>query len=87
MGLVYILQSLKNFRYYIGSTNDLERRVIEHNSGHTSYDRANKPFQLLFHQTYSSLKEARKIEKKIKKAKSKKLLEQIILDGIIKLKV
>jgi hypothetical protein len=30
-GYIYILQSLKNQRFYIGSTNDLERRVVEHN--------------------------------------------------------
>ncbi|KKQ78844.1 MAG: hypothetical protein UT01_C0058G0001, partial [Candidatus Daviesbacteria bacterium GW2011_GWA1_38_7] len=30
MGVVYILQSQVNQRYYIGSTCDLERRLIEH---------------------------------------------------------
>ncbi|NPV12215.1 MAG: GIY-YIG nuclease family protein [Ignavibacteria bacterium] len=31
---VYILHSLKTNRYYVGQTNDLERRLMYHNSGY-----------------------------------------------------
>jgi len=34
---VYILQSLKNSRFYIGSTTDLNRRLQEHLSGRSTY--------------------------------------------------
>ena len=33
MYFVYILQSLKDNKRYIGSTNEIQRRVEEHNSG------------------------------------------------------
>lgn len=36
MGIIYILQSLVNSRYYLGSTNDLDRRLEQHNSGRLS---------------------------------------------------
>ncbi|MBI2096105.1 MAG: GIY-YIG nuclease family protein, partial [Candidatus Taylorbacteria bacterium] len=32
MFYVYVLRSLKNGRFYIGCTNNLERRIFEHNS-------------------------------------------------------
>ena len=86
-GFVCIIQSLKNQRFYIGSTNDLERRVFEHNSGKNKYTRLNKPFKLVFSQEYTNLTEARKVESKIKKYKSKIILEKIINDGFCKVKV
>ncbi|MEI6479299.1 MAG: GIY-YIG nuclease family protein [bacterium] len=33
MWFVYILKSLKDGRYYIGSTSDIEKRVERHNHG------------------------------------------------------
>jgi predicted GIY-YIG superfamily endonuclease len=35
MAWVYILQSGKTQRFYIGSTNDFARRLEEHQRGHT----------------------------------------------------
>ena len=44
MKIVYLLQSLKDVsRYYVGSTDQLTQRVVEHNSGssiHTAKHRA-----------------------------------------------
>ncbi len=35
MGFLHILQSESSGRYYIGSTNDLKRRLSEHRRDHT----------------------------------------------------
>ena len=86
-GYVYILQSLKNQRFYIGSTNDLERRFIEHNLGKTKYTSLNKPFKMVFSQEYENLEMARKVEFKLKSFKSRKILEEIIGDGFCKINV
>jgi putative endonuclease len=52
-GYVYILKSLNTGRFYIGSTNDIHRRIIEHQSGKTTYvSRYIKPFQIVFIQEY-----------------------------------
>lgn len=80
MGIVYILR-LNNDQYYIGSTNDLERRIIEHNSGHTPSIRYKLPAKLLFHQEFATLKEARQTEYKLEKQKSRKLIEEILRRG------
>ena len=86
MGLVYILQSLVNQRYYIGSTNDLRRRFKEHNDGRSSYTKSTRPFRLVFSQKYSTLGEARRIEYKLKKFKNRSIIERIIEDKHIRIK-
>ncbi len=84
-GYVYILQSLKNDRFYIGSTNNLEKRLIEHNQGKSTYTNLTKPFKIIFSQEFDNLSIARKIEYKIKSFKSKKVIISIIESGKIKI--
>ncbi|KKR31469.1 MAG: Excinuclease ABC subunit C [Candidatus Gottesmanbacteria bacterium GW2011_GWC2_39_8] len=84
-GTVYILQSLVNLRYYIGSTSDFNRRIIEHQSGKSKYTKLIKPFKVVFRQEFASIIEARRIEYKLKKLKSRTIIEKIIKDGFIKL--
>ncbi|MBC8174547.1 MAG: GIY-YIG nuclease family protein [Candidatus Marinimicrobia bacterium] len=43
----YILFSESHDRYYIGHTDRLEERIIEHNSGHTKSTRYGCPFHWL----------------------------------------
>ena len=87
VGYVYILKSLKNGKYYVGSTDNLERRIFEHNSGKSKYTRLSKPFELVFSQEFETLVLARKVEFKLKSFKSKKIIEQIIEDGVCRMKV
>ena len=75
---VYILQSLKNRRFYIGSTDSLERRLIEHNRGKTKSTRFLRPFELKYKERYNTRIEARQREFYLKKLKSKKYLEKLI---------
>ena len=83
-GYVYILKSLKNNRFYIGSTTNLQRRLIEHNSGRSTYTSFTRPFELIFYQKFDSITIAKKIEFKIKQFKSKKVIINIIESGEIK---
>lgn len=85
MGFVYILQSEKTGRYYIGSTVDVERRLGEHNSGQTVSLRYQRPLRVVFQKKYDTILEARRSELLLKKYKSRKILEQIISDKEIKL--
>ena len=59
MAWVYILFSQKRNRYYIGSTENIERRVIEHNRGHTRWTRQGIPWVLMFSQETTTLNQAR----------------------------
>ena len=78
MPVVYILQSEKNNSYYIGSTNNLERRLYEHNSGMVTYTRKLRPMVLKLSKECETLLDARKLERKIKKLKRKDLIERMI---------
>jgi len=82
---VYILR-LNNGQYYLGSTSDLDKRLIEHNSGKTKGIRYKLPATLIFHQEFETIEQARQTEYKIKKMKSRKIIERIIEDGEIKIK-
>ena len=84
MTYVYILQSQKNGRYYIGSTNNPQIRLQQHNDGQVTATKYTRPFVLVFKQMFETQKEARVIEAKLKKFKSRRIIEQIIADGIIK---
>jgi len=89
VGHIYILKSLKNGKYYVGSTDNLERRFFEHNSGcdKSKFTRDNRPFELVFSQEYKNLEIARKIEYRLKSFKSRKILEEIVKDGVCNLTI
>lgn len=75
---VYILQSLKNGRYYIGSTENPEKRLAEHNGGKTKSIRYLTPFELKYKESYNTRVEARRREAYLKKLKSRKYLEKLV---------
>ena len=83
---VYILKS-ETGKFYIGSTNNITRRLQQHHSGHTKTTRNMGTFTLVFKQEYSSLESARKIEKKIKKLKRRDYIENMIKEGYIRLEL
>ncbi len=67
MWCVYILKSEKDQSLYIGKTNNLNRRISEHNSGHTQSLKSKIPLTLLESIKCSSEPEARLLEKEYKK--------------------
>ena len=87
MAFVYILQSTRDGRYYIGSTTNIESRLLHHKGGHTPSTKRFGSITLVFKQEYKTLPEARKIEYHIKKLKRKDYIKKIIDDGYIKTKL
>ena len=80
---VYILKD-ETGKFYIGSTDNLERRMKQHISGHTQTIKTMNNPKLVLAQEYQSLNIARKIERKIKKLKRRDYIEKMIQDGYIK---
>lgn len=66
MFCVYLLKSNKDKDLYIGFTNNLERRVKEHNNGLVSSTKLRKPFELAYFEGYKSEKDARHREENLK---------------------
>lgn len=78
MFYLYILKNEETNRYYIGSTDNIERRLKQHLSGKTRTTRILKTDKLVYKETYQTLLEAREREKKLKSYKSKKYIEWLI---------
>jgi putative endonuclease len=77
MSWVYIL-SLNNGKYYIGSTNNLQQRISDHSHGKSPYTKKFLPIKLEFSQEYPDISSANKMERYLKKLKSRKIIKQII---------
>ena len=68
MLFVYLLKSLKDESLYIGLTNDLERRLVEHNnSGLPGYTNKHKPFKLVYYESYLNETDAKEREFQLKR--------------------
>lgn len=72
---VYIL-SCSDGLTYTGITNNLTRRIEEHEMGlnKTSFTYKRRPLKLIFHQEFNNVEQAIYFEKKIKKWSGKKKL-------------
>lgn len=60
MFFIYILQGLKDNKTYVGYTNNLDRRLVEHNSGKNISTKNRIPLELLFSEKFETSQEARK---------------------------
>ncbi|HPT39999.1 MAG TPA: GIY-YIG nuclease family protein [Candidatus Paceibacterota bacterium] len=67
MFYVYILKSLKDNDLYIGRTNNIDRRIKEHNNGKVSSTKSRRPFVFLKIIEVESEKESVEMEKEYKK--------------------
>ena len=83
MFTVYILQSEKDGRYYIGSTNNIENRIKRHNKGYSLYTKNRGPFKLVYQESYHTLSEAKKREYYLQSLKSRKAIEKLIKNGSV----
>ena len=70
MFYVYVLKSKKDNKLYIGYTNNLNRRIQEHNKGRTFSTAYRGAFSLVYYESYKSQKDATAREKQLKKFKS-----------------
>ena len=70
---VYILKCSDGL-LYTGITNNLERRLEEHQKGicKNSFTNSRRPIELIFHQEFNDVEQAIYFEKKIKKWSAKK---------------
>jgi putative endonuclease len=78
MYYVYILQSIKDKKYYIGYTGDLEKRIISHNQGLQRWTRNKGPWVLVYNEEFPDKTKAILRENELKSKKSRVSLEYII---------
>ena len=75
---VYALKSGADGRIYVGITNNIERRLNEHNNGSTKSTKAYRPWKLIFKSHFSNRLEARHEEKRLKSGYGKEYLKSLI---------
>lgn len=75
---VYILQSLKDHKYYIGETHDVNARLLFHNSGLQRSTKCRIPFRLIITEQYENRQIALIREKQIKSWKGGLAFQKLI---------
>jgi putative endonuclease len=81
MPFMYILYSDKLDKYYVGACTDMDRRLYEHNIGHSKFTSSGVPWKLVYAEQFESLAEAKSREHQVKKMKSRKFIEGLIAKG------
>ena len=77
MFIVYVLQSLKDYKTYVGYTDNFERRFKQHNSGQSKATKYRAPFRLLFIEEFDDRKIAKKRELWWKSGAGRRKLKEI----------
>ena len=81
MYYVYAIKSLQRKYTYVGLTNDIERRIGQHNNGQNRSTKAYRPFVLIHVEEFSTRLEAREREKYSKSGIGKEFLKDQINRG------
>ena len=84
--VLYNLDSRSKRKFYIGLTNNLKKRVAEHNAHKSSWTSGFGPWQLIYYESYLSWRDAEAREQRLKNngkgfAELKKRLVQSIYEA------
>ena len=77
MWYVYVLKSLRNGRHCTGSTDDLQRRFLEHNKGKTPSTQYNGPYKIVYQEEVDTRLAAPRRERFLKSGQGREYLKQI----------
>jgi putative endonuclease len=75
MFVTYILYSPKVNKFYTGQTDDMNRRLEEHNRGKTPFMANGIPWKLIFSKQFDSRADAMKLERFIKRRGAARFLD------------
>ena len=78
MFYVYILESIKDSSFYIGQTEDLEKRLNFHNQGLSKYTSRKIPWHIVYFEEYKTRTEALKRERFLKKQRNRDFYKSLI---------
>ncbi len=77
MYYVYILKSIEfTDHYYIGFTDDLKRRIIEHNSGKSIHTNKYMPWKLKNYFAFDDKEKAEKFEEYLKSGSGRSFIKK-----------
>ncbi|MBU4310833.1 GIY-YIG nuclease family protein [bacterium] len=86
MYYVYVIWNEEAKKYYIGQTNNLEKRISQHNNSNSAYSKYTKQYKglwaLVYFEEYLTRKEAKKREKYLKNRSGREFIKNKILSNL-----
>jgi len=74
----YVLRSLKDGQHCVGMSQDVSRRLKEHNDGRTRSTKSRKPFEIVYTEECENREAARKRERYFKSGAGRRYLDKIL---------
>ena len=75
---IYILYSLKDYKFYIGFTNNLKKRLTEHAGRKVEATKNRIPFKLIHYEYFINQKDAKAREKFLKSGFGRRQFKEIL---------
>ncbi len=75
MHYVYVLKSLKDSKFYVGKSENLKERLIEHNKGRVESTKNRRPLKFMYCEIGNNIKDAVHRERYLKTAWGKRYLK------------
>jgi putative endonuclease len=72
---VYVLKSVNFNKFYVGQTENIRKRINEHNSGKTRSIKAFIPYDLIYYELFDLRKDAVRREKYLKSGAGREYLK------------
>ena len=76
MHSTYVLQSIKDGRWYTGHSSNLRARIEDHLKGRVESTRHRRPLQLIYYEACLTEADAKRRERYLKTGKGKRYLRQ-----------
>ncbi|MDH5767762.1 MAG: GIY-YIG nuclease family protein [Nitrospirota bacterium] len=76
MYYVYILHSQQDNKFYTGYTNNLQRRIEEHEAGNVESTKNRRPLKLIYYEAYTEKEDAQNREVFLKSGSGKRYLKK-----------
>lgn len=81
MYFTYILQSVNSpEQYYYGSTSDIKRRLMQHNSGKSYHTSKYKPWKIIFYAAFETRRLAEDFEKYLKNSSGRAFMRKRLIN-------
>jgi putative endonuclease len=80
--MYYVLISLKDGRFYTGFTENLKKRLAQHNEGTSRSTNYRKPFELIYYEACRNRRDALNRERYLKTTYGKRYLRERLKNDI-----
>ena len=74
----YVIRSQTTGRYYVGHTENLQKRIFEHNHNRTTSIKHRGSWELYYSEVFETRSEASARERQIKRMKSRRYIEALV---------